>query len=204
MNRVPLMAVVLTLLCVIAVASAAAAQPAAPTPEAPRPLIMGVKTTEPMRVVQRTLTTTPDVIQQDMAAAVKVLADVVKAAHVAVVPGAVRVVLLTPMDQLQAGAVQEMKFAVQLVLIEDVPEGPLNGDADTQVAEVKPLLVAYTYGKGPTQAVPQERAMAVVMWAMGQGYVPIGPVQMIVFEDPAAIDTDDVTLELQLGVKKAD
>ncbi|MFQ6097724.1 MAG: hypothetical protein ACE5O2_08350, partial [Armatimonadota bacterium] len=77
--------------------ASALAQPAAPPVPGPHEIIMGVKTTEPMRVVEKRFEATPDVAEQEILSTMQALVQAVQEAHLNFLPNWVRLNVLTPL-----------------------------------------------------------------------------------------------------------
>jgi hypothetical protein len=186
-------------LALAVVCAAAFAQ--APEPQPPGELIMGVKTAEPLTVLEKTFTSAPDKASEAVQAAAEAVFAAAEAEGVTVLPNHAAVVILTPMQELMAGPPAEMKWALRVPIVDALEPGPVGGHPDVNVARLAPSLVGYTYGKGDPEAVVQQRTTALAMWLAGQGYTLQGPISMLVFQDFDQTPPDQIVCEIQVGIK---
>jgi hypothetical protein len=173
----------------------------APEPQPPGELIMGVKTAEPLTVLERIFTSGPDNAGDAIRAAGEMVFAAAEAESVTILPNHAAVVILTPMQELMAGPPAEMKWALRVPIVDALEPGPVAGHPDVTVQRLAPSLVGYTYGKGAPEAVVQQRTTALGMWLVGQGYTLEGPISMVIFQDYDQTPPDQMVCEIQVGVK---
>ncbi|MFQ6097725.1 MAG: hypothetical protein ACE5O2_08355 [Armatimonadota bacterium] len=177
------------------------AQPEAPAP-AEREVIMGVKMTEPMTVLESRFTAAPADAGQAMTPIAEGIFAAAAEARINILPNRATVVVITPMQEMMQGAPEELDWAFRMPTIDALEPGELHGHPDIKVVRTEPRLVGYTYAKGPPDVVVQPRMMSLTMWVVGQGYSPVGPMFMTTFQDPGQTDQEDIVTELQVGIKR--
>ncbi len=187
-------------LIVLLASGATFAQPQAPQP--PVELIMGVKTTEPVTVLEKTFTANPREIGRVLRPIADEVFAAVAEAGINVLPNHATVVILASMQEMMQGLGDEMKGTFRVPVIDDLEPGELPGHPDIKVVRVEAQLVGYTYGKGTAESVAQERFPSLAMWLMGQGHVPTGPFYLSIFQNPGQTAPLDTVCEVQVGLKK--
>lgn len=185
-------------LALLAACTLTLGQPRAPAVREIPPIIMDVKYTEPLTVLETTLRAP----RADPGPAITEAGERVWGAAVAarlnVLPNHGIVAVLTPMEDLQQGALEELDFAVQLPVIDDLEPGPLAGEPGIEVVRTEVELVAYTYSRGPPEVAIEQGWSSLFTWVGRQGFTPVGPLYTLHYQNVPETDPWALVWELRV------